>query len=96
MRVLLTLLTTSAIAFGMLGAQWHEYLNIAGAMVLLYWIGNALSFIGLVLDRRGDRWFAPAALAGAIGLSTVVMATFTGGYYGLLFIISMVTMGVYS
>jgi hypothetical protein len=90
------MLTSCAVAFAIFGAQSHDYLNVAAAMVIIFWMGTALAFVGLVLDRHGDLWFAPASLAESIGLGTIVIALFTGAYYGAMFILATVTMTVFS
>jgi len=84
-HILLVAITSSALAYTILGAQIHEYLEIAATMVIIFWMGLALSFIGMVLERAGDLWSGPAAIAESLGLGTTVIASFTGLYYGALF-----------
>ena len=85
LRSLLIVLGTCAIAFATVSAGLHAYLTVAAAMVVVFWVGAALCFMGLVLDAEGDSWLVPAVLAETTGAITSVIAVFTATYYGGMF-----------
>ncbi len=88
LRLMLAMLGTCALAFAVCGAGLHDYLTVAAAMVVVFWLGTALSFCGLALDHEGDAWLVPAILAETIGTLIAAIALFTATYYSGMFVLA--------
>ena len=87
MRSWLIFSSGCAVGFSLLGLRVHTYLTTCGGMLLLFWAGVAMAFVGEVLNERQDRWLFPAVCSSIVGSLVALISLFTAMYYGLLFLV---------
>ena len=74
----------------LLGLRLHAYLTTCGSMLLLFWAGVAVAFVGEVLNEQRDCWLLPAVCSSIVGSLVALISLFTAMYYGALFLVSHV------
>ena len=87
MRTWLIFSAGCAAGCSVLGLRLHSYLTTCGSMLLLFWAGVAVAFVGEVLNERQDRWLFPAVCSSIVGSLVALISLFTAMYYGLLFLV---------
>ena len=79
-----------AVGCFLLGLRQHSYLTTCGSMLLLFWVGVAVAFVGEVLNEQQDCWLLPAVCSSIVGSLVALISLFTAMYYGVLFLVSHV------
>ena len=86
-RVLLFVIATCAISFALIGGRPHQYMLTVALMILLFWLGAALAFVGEAMNNQDDVWLIPGVVTSVIGALVAVIALFTMLFYIGLFVL---------